>query len=225
MYFQIAIWRENIFLFFGRRSVSPISFPLKDVTLSKKNDALASCNSSMMLIFFYLLLPMSTAITSRMTVISGIGMEFLPIHSIELLQSTMAGNRLRCAIACHARAACRTLDYDPTSHRCRLYEGDLTTGSLVASNLSISIVMTMAFTSTVYAATHNQPCQACADSRDAQCSAGTCQCPPRTYWNGSQCLCQLFLNQPCTRSDACRKDLNLTCMPCYQDTFTRCEGM
>ena len=177
-----------------------------------------------MLIFLYLLFPLSTATTSTMTAISGLGMEFIPIHPVELLEGTMAPNRLRCALACHERVACRTLDYDPISHRCRLYEGDLTTGSLTASNLSSSIVMSMILAPNVYAATHNQPCQACVDSRYEQCSGGTCQCPPRTYWNGSRCLCQLFLNQACTRSDSCRKDLSLTCMPCYQDTFTRCEG-
>ncbi len=38
-----------------------------------------------------------------------------------------------CAIACHQKWTCRTFDYDSNSRRCRLFEGNLNTGSIVTS--------------------------------------------------------------------------------------------
>lgn len=178
----------------------------------------------MILIFLCLLLPCLKAATSRMYVLSSPGTKFSPINLIELLLSTSASSRLMCAIACHKQWACHTFDYDSISRRCRLYEGDLTTGSIIASHLFNSIVMGVAFSSYMYNTTYNQPCQACTDSRYEQCINNICQCPPHTYWNGYQCLIQLFVNQTCSDTNACRNDLNLTCLPCYQNTFTRCAG-
>ncbi|CAF0979687.1 unnamed protein product [Adineta steineri] len=176
----------------------------------------------MILTILCLFLPSLHATISRMHVISQPGSEFLPIDSSELLLSTMAPNRRRCAIACHNQWACRTFDYDSISQRCRLYEGDLTTGSIVTSSSASSIVMSIELSSNTCASTHNQPCEACIDSRYEQCLNNICQCPPRTYWNGSECLLQLFQNQTCTQADACRKDFNLTCLPTYINTFTYC---
>ncbi|CAF3966600.1 unnamed protein product [Adineta steineri] len=138
----------------------------------------------MILTILCLFLPSLHATISRMHVISQPGSEFLPIDSSELLLSTMAPNRRRCAIACHNQWACRTFDYDSISQRCRLYEGDLTTGFIVTSSSASSIVMSIELSSNTYASTHNQPCEACVDSRYEQCLNNICQCPPHTYWNG-----------------------------------------
>jgi hypothetical protein len=175
----------------------------------------------MILIFLYLFLPFLWVTISRMHVISELGTEFLPIDPNELLLTARKQSQMMCATACHQQWACRTFDYDPISHWCRLYEGDLTTGStIVNSSLPNSIVASIEFSLDLYVESHNQPCQACEYSRYEQRVNNSCQCPLHTYWNGNQCLSQFFENQPCTQADACRQDLNLTCMPCYQDTFT-----
>jgi hypothetical protein len=55
-------------------------------------------------------------------------------------------------------------------------------------------------------------------------NTSSCQCPLNTYWNGFVCALQLFENDPCEQSDACRLDLNLTCISpnCYGE-FPKCS--
>ena len=89
------------------------------------------------------------------------------------------------------------------------------------SSSSTSIVGTTSISSTLYSPTHNQSCQVCQDTRYEVCSANTstCQCPTHTYWNGPVCALQLFQNDACERSYACRLDLNLTCTAdCYGES-------
>lgn len=178
----------------------------------------------MILVFLFLSLPCSNAPVSRMHIVSALGIEFLPINTLQLLRRTSASTRSICAIACHEQWGCRTFDYDPISGQCRLYEGDLSTGSIVASSSLESIVVTVDISSDLYSTTYDQPCEACTHNRYVQCELDTCQCPPHTYWNGSQCLLQLFENQVCTQVNACRQDLNLTCFPSRHDTFSRCSS-
>jgi hypothetical protein len=99
-----------------------------------------------------------------------------------------------------------------------LFEGDSTTGSIISSPSSTSLVGTVRITSTLYSSIHNQSCELCQENRYVVCSinTSTCQCPQHTYWNGSVCTLQLFENDTCEQWDSCRSDLNLTCTPdCY----------
>jgi hypothetical protein len=102
-----------------------------------------------------------------------------------------------------------------------LFEGDSTTGSIISSSSSTSVVGTVSISSTLYASTYNQPCEACQQNRYEVCSTNTstCQCPDHTYWNGSVCALQLFENETCGQVDSCRSDFNLSCLTdCYGDS-------
>lgn len=138
--------------------------------------------------------------------------------SIQLLSVMMSESVNDCASACSRLTHCRTFDYDSSSLQCRLFEADSITGAILPSASPTSVVGSVEITPDLYSAMHDQPCAACAGSRDEVCSTNTntCQCPPRTYWNGQICRLQLFENDTCTQADACRSDLNLTCASnCY----------
>jgi hypothetical protein len=99
-----------------------------------------------------------------------------------------------------------------------LFEGDSTTGSIISSSSSTSVVGTVSISSTLYSSTYNQPCESCEQNRYEVCSTNTstCQCPDHTYWNGSVCALQLFENETCGQANSCRSDLNLSCLTdCY----------
>ncbi|CAF1129137.1 unnamed protein product, partial [Rotaria magnacalcarata] len=49
------------------------------------------------------------------------------------------------------------------------------------------------------------------------------QCPGNSYWNGSMCPLQLFENAACGQIDACRSDLNLSCIINFYGEFTQCS--
>jgi hypothetical protein len=159
--------------------------------------------------------------------ISNPGHEFVPIDSSHppLLIFT-AKKLLYCYLQCNQRIDCRTFDFDSSSQQCRLWDGDLTTGSIVASpSKPQSVVGTIQLSSSNYVNINNQSCNACAQSRYETCDTNstTCQCPSNTFWNGSMCLAQLFQNQTCSQADACRSDLNLTCQPSCDFTY-RCSA-
>ncbi|CAF3725867.1 unnamed protein product [Adineta steineri] len=119
-----------------------------------------------------------------------------------------------CAFACNQQPSCHALDYDSASERCRLFEGDLTTGSIVSSTSATSIVGIVELFPSLFVKTHNQSCETCQDSRYEICSTttNTCQCRSNSYWDGSICALQLFTNDTCSQIDSCRKDQNLTCV-------------
>lgn len=150
--------------------------------------------------------------------LSSVGSYFQHRFSIQLLSVANSGSGSQCAFTCSQLSHCRTFDYDPSSKQCRLFEADSTTGAISPSPSPTSIVGFIQIIPDLYSPTHNQPCTACAQSRYEVCSSNTstCQCPPRTYWNGQICRLQLFENDACTQADACRSDMNLTCSPdCY----------
>ncbi len=159
--------------------------------------------------------------------ISSPGHEFVPIDSSHPpLLTFMAKKLLYCYLQCNQLAECRTFDFDSSSQQCRLWDGDLTTGSIAASpSKPQSVVGTIRLSSSNYVNINNQTCDACAQSRYETCdtNSNTCQCPSNTFWNGSMCLPQLFLNQTCSQADACRSDLNLTCQPSCDFTY-RCSA-
>ena len=151
---------------------------------------------------------------------SSMGFEYQPQNSIQLIATKTIQTKILCSAACNQLTSCRTFDYDSVSKRCRLFEGDSTTGSIISSSSSTSVVGTIYISSNLYAPTHDEPCQMCQQNRYQVCSINTnlCQCPPNTYWNGFVCALQLFLNDSCGPLDVCRSDLNLTC------TGTNCYG-
>jgi hypothetical protein len=158
--------------------------------------------------------------------LSSLGYEFQPQNHIQLSLETMFENRMLCSVACNQQPSCHAFDYDSISGRCRLFEGDLTTGSIISSALVGSIAGIVDLLPSLFAQTHNQLCQPCQESRYEICSAdtNTCQCRPHTFWNGSICSLQLFENDTCSQIDSCRADLNLTCATDSYGQFTQCAS-
>ncbi len=172
------------------------------------------------LLLVVMILPINSIYQSKIKFTST-GREFQPEANIQLISTATIQTQMLCSAACNQQLSCRTIDYDLVSKRCRLFEGDSTTGSIISSSSSTSIVGTVIISSTLYSSTHNESCQSCQQTRYEVCSANTstCQCPTHTYWNGSVCALQLFVNDACGQSDACRSDLNLTCTAdCYGES-------
>lgn len=157
------------------------------------------------------------------------GMKFQPRDPIELL-GTFANVRslLRCAMKCNQNRQCRTFDYDQASLVCRIFEGEISTGSILNNSVSLvssrigSIRYNTTDTLEQYSS-YNQTCNQCGIgvNRYLQCINNTCQCPPHTYWNGQICLNQVYNGSYCTSSPACRQDFNLTC---FNQTSTCIAG-
>lgn len=164
-------------------------------------------------------LPIDGIYQSKFSISSG-GKIFQRQLNVQLLLVTTETSIVKCALQCNQRIACRTFDYNASSRRCRLFEADSTTGTIASSSSLSSAVGSMQILPSLYSSTHNQPCAKCAQTRYEVCSTNTstCQCPPRTRWNGQICVLQLLANAPCTQSDACRSDLNLNCsFDCYNE--------
>ena len=178
---------------------------------------------SFTIILLTILTPVQTMYKSTLQ-LSSLGFEFQPRSPIQLLLQTTFRNRLMCAASCNQQPGCRAIDYDSTSRRCRLFEGDLTTGSVVASTSATSVVGTLVISPSMFAQSHAQACQACVESRYEICdpNTSTCQCRPRTLWNNATCALQLFANDTCSQVGACRSDLNLTCVADFIRQFTKC---
>ena len=177
------------------------------------------------LLMLSILSPASSMYQSNMK-FSSRGYEFAPRHSIQLTLQTSVSSRIRCSSACNQYTSCRAFDYNSVFRRCRLFEGDLTTGSIVPSMSAASTVGIITVSPSSFSQTYNQSCDACQDSRDEICSAvtHTCQCQPHTFWDGSMCSLQLFDGDLCSQIDACRTDLNLTCMMDYSGQFNNCSS-
>ena len=177
-------------------------------------------NCKMLFALFMMMMAIgSTSSFYQSTVtLSALGTEYQPRDQLDLLQTSTVLSKLSCLSACNEQPLCRTLDFDSVSGRCRLFSGDLNTGSIISSSSSTSLTGSVRLTPSLFAPTHNQPCQTCTFSRYEVCSTNTstCQCPPRSFWDGSMCMAQRYRNQSCSQIDACRSDLNLTCSTdCY----------
>jgi hypothetical protein len=154
---------------------------------------------------------------------TSMGLKYQPNNNAQLISTQSIQTKLLCSAACNQLSSCRILDYDSVSKQCRLFEGDSTTGSIIPSSSSTSVVGTVRVSSNLYSSVHNQPCQSCQQNRYEVCSTNTstCQCPPHTYWNGSVCVLQLFQNETCGQLNSCRSDLNLSCLTdCYGSSPT-----
>lgn len=146
------------------------------------------------------------------------GTQFQPSNSIELL-GTFSNIRsiLRCTMLCNQNRQCRTFDYDQSSLVCRLFEGELVSGTIVYNSTPMTsrigaINYNTTIIPTLYSA-YNQTCDQCTDggNRYLQCINNICQCPINTYWNGQMCANQVFNGSNCSSASTCRQDLNLTC--------------
>jgi len=146
------------------------------------------------------------------------GLEYQPNNNVQLISTQSIKTKLLCSAQCNQLTTCRIFDYDTVSKRCRLFEGDLTTGSIISSSSTTSVVGTVQISSNLYSSVNNQSCQFCQQNRYETCctNTSTCQCPGHTYWDGSVCALQLFENAICGQSNACRSDFNLSCLSdCY----------
>ena len=156
--------------------------------------------------------------------ISSVGHEFQSRNSLQLILQITSASRLHCSLASHQHFTCRAFDYDSVSGRCRLFEGDLTTGSIVPSLSPTSSVGVFTVSPGLFSQIHDKSCQACEDSRYETCSPITqqCQCGPHTFWDGSMCSLQEFENDSCSQVNACRADLNLVCTRSINGSFINC---
>ncbi|CAF4822667.1 unnamed protein product, partial [Rotaria magnacalcarata] len=79
------------------------------------------------------------------------GHEFQPQYSVQLIFNETARSRLLCSAACSQNPSCRIFDYDSSSHRCRLFEADLTNGAIIATGSQTSIVGSVILSASLYA--------------------------------------------------------------------------
>lgn len=144
---------------------------------------------------------------------SSAGREFQSRHSIQSMSNVTARSRTICSATCNQQPTCHVFDYDPSSGRCRLFEADVTVGSIILSMSLTSIVGSVVVWPSQFTDKHNESCQACQEDRHEYCSANSsrCQCRSHTFWNGVICSLQQFGNDNCSQIDAWRTDLNLTC--------------
>jgi hypothetical protein len=157
---------------------------------------------------------------------SPLGLEYLPRNPVQLLMQITAQNQISCVALCNLQPSCRTIDFDLTSRRCRLFEGDLTTGSVVPSTSPTSVVGLVIISPALFVQGQPHTCQACRESRYEMCASNrsTCQCRPHTFWNNSTCVLQQLENSTCSQIDGCRADLNLTCVKDFNGQFKRCSS-
>lgn len=131
-----------------------------------------------------------------------------------LISQILTNSRFHCIYLCQSDINCRIFDYGPLSRRCRLFEGELETmGDVVFdARRPQSIVGKIRLDSKHFDA-YGQPCSSCQQSRYLSCVNGSCQCSPRTYFDGSICKSQKLLGSRCIAPRECRQDLSHTCLP------------
>lgn len=165
-------------------------------------------------LLFICLVELSSAVVRRSTVdLSSIGLEFIPMdEQVVLLVDANANTRIFCTQMCYSNSLCRTFNYDIQSKRCRLYESEIDgSGSIVSTPASQSVIGSIVMTGEDFS-NRGQNCSACEHSRYLICTNSTCQCQPRTFFNGTICRSQRLINASCTSDIQCRNDLNLRCL-------------
>lgn len=143
--------------------------------------------------------------------ITAAGYEFRPVDiSKQLLDTTYASTRKRCARVCALTEGYRTFDFNSSiSDLCRLFEGDQTTGEIISSSSLTSIVGSISITSSLFSAFGNTPYLLSNINN-------TCQCRSYTYWDGTMCQLKQFTGASCTANNQCLTDLNLTCLQFFK---------
>jgi hypothetical protein len=111
---------------------------------------------------------------------------------------------------------CRTFDYDQSSLICRLFEGELSTGTILNNSTFLtSRIGTINYNNIISSqlySSYNQTCNQCniGGNRYLEFLNNTCQCPIHTVSNGQMCMNQLYNGSNCSFStSSCRQDLNL----------------
>ena len=175
------------------------------------------CSSNLSMLFFALLrlLPVQSIPVDwqSSTSLSLPGFLFSPINLPALfLFSNSVPSLLFCARLCHSDSQCRIFDYNPSSRQCRLFEGDIILiGSVVPSPSSPSSRVGSMKIEAVQFMSHGQACSSCVGSRYLDCANNTCQCPTKTFFDGSICRSEKLLGNQCAADSECRADLNYTC--------------
>ncbi|CAF1365058.1 unnamed protein product [Didymodactylos carnosus] len=140
------------------------------------------------------------------------GLKFQPSNPIEQLGS-ISGIKsvLHCCAYCNKNVQCRTFGFDLLTLNCSLYEGYITTGSVVVSSplSQSSIVGGLVYESAQFF-NYNQTCST-AINRYLVCIGARLVCPVNTFWNGSICVNQFYGNTLCQLDIQCRGDLTLIC--------------
>lgn len=150
--------------------------------------------------------------------LSSPGLVFKPKDEQALfISQTFTDSKVKCAFSCHSTIDCRIFDYDASSRRCRLFEGNVEVMGGLTGNTSYpqSVVGSIELNAELFGA-HGQPCSSCQQNRFLSCINGSCQCPSRTYFDGSICQSQKVLGNRCVNATECRQDLNYTCLPRQQ---------
>ena len=159
--------------------------------------------------------------------ITAFGTVFRPRHPNELLVPLSSSRSLmRCLMQCNQNLQCRTINYDQSSQICQLFEGELSTGTLII-NTSLPFARASAVrfnTESVSQSytSYNQTCDRCTsgENRYVRCWNSTCQCPSKTFWNSKICQNKMHSGSSCLVSAACREDLTFTC----SDQTRRCRS-
>ena len=130
--------------------------------------------------------------------LTAFGTAFQPRDVTELLETYSNIQRLvQCAVRCNQNRQCRTFDYDVSSLVCRLFEGDISTGTVlnisVPSPSRIASIRSNTTKALQQYLSYNQSWEQCGMgiNRYLQCNNNACQCPIHTYWTGRLCLNQL----------------------------------
>mgnify|MGYP001045225520 FL=1 len=151
---------------------------------------------------------------------SDIGMEYSPINKeILILNEIITDSLIICAQHCHSASSCHIFVYDSQSKYCRTYNGDANYTGLIVPSLSSESIVGFIELFPEQFTYRGSPCSFCQGSRYLQCVDSTCQCPPNTFYDGSICRSQRFLDGECFDDSHCRDDFHLTCSP--MQTCTR----
>ena len=168
------------------------------------------CASVLLLIIIDLL----NADMTSLIVFHSQGTRFIPHNPLQLLRTISSiGSKLNCAHLCHENPSCRTFAFDASI--CQLYDGLITSGQVVLSASTSSIVGGISYDNVDLSASFNQSCDHCYPDRYLVCQDGRCQCPSRTFWNEiNRCDNKQFVEPSsfCLEDSWCRDDANLTCV-------------
>ena len=186
----------------------------------------------MLLLVSLLLLsrPLGLEGRSATAILSNLGTRFEPANPIELLDQFSTPYLSGCSIACMNNEGCRTFDYDSACKQCRLFEGEVSTGTVVPSPSMTSKVGHFVLVPEYYTS-YNQTSDQCQWSRYLIVDTGTnlCTCPRHTYWNGSMCMNQVYEGSSCAFNASCRTDSgselrhNSACL--HGDRILHCERL
>ncbi|CAF1129867.1 unnamed protein product, partial [Didymodactylos carnosus] len=110
------------------------------------------------------------------------GTAFQPANPVDLLSVTNIKTLMRCAALCNRNSSCRTFDYNSYSMQCRLFQGELSSGTLNSSTLLKSRIGAINYRPQLYSL-FNHTCVEGQMNRYLLCVSGTEQCPSYTFWN------------------------------------------